>query len=174
MQAQPLHKPADGEFVSSFETGIITLKGEWVGVCIKLAMFDRSEKIMHWQAAPFRALMASLVEFGQYLGPNSFMRRAEADSSLAENLDPRHPWHTLLTEVPKLTTDEIGGNSPATTVIESTFAIRGSAFEIRPCFGDQHTENIFFHDYTALSMYGYLEKMLEAAKILTGPAGGHA
>jgi hypothetical protein len=73
-----------------------------------------------------------------------------------------------------LTSDEIGGNSPATIVTASTFAIRGSAFEIRPCFDDKRTESIFFHDYTALSIYGYLEKMLEAARILIGPAGGNA
>lgn len=166
--------PDDGNPVSSFESGIITLNGLWIGVCLKLAMYDHSEKLMHWPPDSFRDLMTALETYATELGHDAFMLRAETNPDLVANLPPRHPYNTLLTEAPKISTDEIGYTSASMTVASARFISRGPTFEVRPVYSDGRTECIFFHEYTALSMYCYLEHYLEAAKELSGPAGGNA
>ena len=86
-------------YVTSFETGIMARKGEWVGICIKFAMYDHRTKLTHWPPKAFALLMKSLAGYCNHLGSNAFMLRAKADPSLVENLAERHPYHTLLTEV---------------------------------------------------------------------------
>ena len=86
-------------YVTSFETGIMAREGEWVGVCIKFAMYDHRTRLTHWPRRSFTLLMWSLAGYCKQLGSNAFMLRAKADPSLVENLAERHPYHTLLTEV---------------------------------------------------------------------------
>jgi hypothetical protein len=167
-------QPGGNELVSSFESGIITSKGDWVGVCLKLSMFDRSEKIMHWPMDRFVDLMTSLETYANSLGNNAFMIQAQANPKIVENISDRHPYHTLLSEKPKLTLDEVGTTGPSSSVFDADFVLRGPTFEIRPVFADQHTECIFFHEYTALSMFLYLDSYLEAGRKLSGPVGGNA
>lgn len=166
--------PNDANPVSSFESGIITLDGVWIGVCLKLVMYDRCEKLMHWPPDAFRDLMTALKTYAETLGHSAFMLRAKTDPNLVVDLPLRHPYHTLLTEAPKISLDEIGRPSAASSVASARFVVRGPTFEVRPVYSDDHTECIFFHEYTALSMLCYLEQYLEAAEILSGPAAGNA
>ncbi len=161
-------------YVTSFETGIMARKGEWVGICIKFAMYDHRTKLTHWPPKAYALLMRSLAGYCNHLGSNAFMLRAKADPSLVENLPARHPYHTLLTEVPKLTEDEVGRARRVTVIERATYTVTGTALELRAVFGDGRTESIFLHEYTALSLFGYLQEYLEAADILTGPAAGSA
>ncbi len=161
-------------YVTSFETGIMARNGEWVGICIMFAMYDRRTKLTHWPPKAFALLMKSLAGYCNHLGSNAFMLRAKADPSLVENLPARHPYHTLLTEVPKLTEDEVGRAGRATVIERATYTVTGTALELRAVFGDGRTESIILHEYTALSLFGYLQEYLEAADILTGPAAGSA
>lgn len=160
--------------VSSFEVGIMTVRGSWVGICIKFSMYDKATKITHWSPHAYRLLIEALDQYHQHLGANAFMFRAKADPSLVASLPARHPYHTLLTEAPLLTQAEIGTASLSSGIDRATFAVRGPTFELRPEFGDGRTESIYMHEYTALSLLGYLQQYTEAAKKLTGPAAGNA
>lgn len=167
-------RPEDDNLVSSFEVGIMTVKGSWVGICIKFSMHDRTAKITHWAPSAYRSLIEALQEYYQYLGPNAFMFRAAADPSLVADLPERHPYHTLITEAPSLNEEETGTAGFASGIDRATFAIRGPTFEMRPTFGNGRTESIYMHEYTALSMLGYLQQYTQAAKALSGPAAGNA
>lgn len=160
--------------VSSFEVGIVTKQGVWVGICIKFSMYDKTTKLTHWSPHAFGLLMTSLTEYCNYLGENAFYFRAESDPSLLDGLMPRHPYHTLLSEVPILSEDEIGTAGLKTGIDQATFAVRGPTFELRPVFGDGRTESIYLHEYTALSLLAYLQEYIKAAKTLSGPAAGTA
>ena len=172
-QAEQRSPDADNP-VSSFEVGIMTLQGTWVGICIKFAMYDHRTKLTHWPPQAYALLMRSLAAYCNHLGSNAFMLRAKADPSLVESLPAMHPYHTLLTEIPNLTEDEIGRAGQATVVERATYTVTGTALELRAVFGDGRTESIILHEYTALSLFGYLQEYLEAADILTGPAAGSA
>ncbi|HRL52730.1 MAG TPA: hypothetical protein PK805_00665 [Acidovorax temperans] len=161
-------------YVMSFETGIMAREGEWVGICIKFATYDHRTKLTHWPPLAYALLMRSMADYCNHLGSNAFMLRAKADPSLVESLPAMHPYHTLLTEIPNLTEDEIGRAGRATVVERATYTVTGTALELRAVFGDGRTESIFLHEYTALSLFGYLQEYLEAADILTGPAAGSA
>jgi hypothetical protein len=160
--------------VSSFEVGIMTVNGTWVGICIKFSMYDRATKITHWSPRAYRFLIEALEQYYEHLGANAFMFRAKDDPSLVASLPARHPYHTLLTETPLLTEDEIGRAGLGSGIDRVTFAFRGPTLELRPEFGDGRTESIYLHEYTALSLLGYLQQYTEAAKTLTGPAAGNA
>lgn len=166
--------PNEGNPVSSFEVGLLTRKGVWAGTCIKFAMYDRTTKITHWSLRAFGNLLKALEAYGQHLGTNAFMFRAHSDPALAKSIPPRHPYHTLLTEKPVLTDDEVGSAKLASGIDLVTFVERGPVLELRPQFGDGRTESIFLHEYTALSLLGYLLEYMEAADVLTGPAAGNA
>lgn len=166
--------PAADNPVSSFEAGIMTAQGAWVGVCIKFALYDHQTKLTHWSRSAFALLMSGLQEYCNHLGANAFMFRAKADPSLVEGLPARHPYHTILSETPKLSEDEIGAAGFRTGINHATFAVRGPTLELRPVFGDGRTESIFLHEYTALSLFGYLQQYIEAAEVLAGPAAGNA
>lgn len=160
--------------VASFEAGIVTVNGAWVGICIKFAMYDKTTKLTHWSLRAYEGMMEALQKYGMELGAGAFMFRAHNDPSLTENLPPRHPYHTLLNEVPKLTESEVGTAQLKTGIDEAQFVFRGPTFEIRPQYGDGRTESIFMDEYTALSLWGYLKKYMEAAATLVGPAEGNA
>lgn len=160
--------------VSSFEVGIMTLQGTWVGICIKFSMYDRATKITHWSPRAYRLLVEALEEYCEHLGADALIFRAKADAALVASLPARHPYHTLLTEVPPLTEAEIGTAGFGSGIDRATFAVRGPTFELRPEFGDGRTESIYMHEYTALSLLGYLQQYTDAAKKLTGPAAGNA
>lgn len=167
-------KPETDNPVSSFEVGIMTVKGTWVGICIKFSMYDQTTKVTHWSPHAYGLLIKALDDYYQHLGANAFMFRAKADPSLVASLPARHPYHTLLTEAPLLTEAEIGTAGLGSGIDRATFALRGPTFELRPEFGDGRTESIYMHEYTALSLLGYLQQYTEAAKALTGPAAGNA
>ncbi|MBS0483485.1 MAG: hypothetical protein JSR96_15360 [Proteobacteria bacterium] len=173
VNAEP-HSPDEHNPVASFETGITTLKGDWVGICIKFSMYDRSTQLTHWSPRAFGLLMRALNEYGEHLGANAMMLRAHAEPSLVQDLPQRHPYHTLLTEKPELSEDETGRASRATGIDQVAFAARGPTLELRPTFMDGRAASIFLHEYTALSLLGYLQEYLEAADVLTGPAAGTA
>lgn len=160
--------------VTSFEVGIVTLRQEWVGICIKFAMYDRSHKVTHWSPEAFHKLMGALDEYHKDLGSRAFMFRAAANPALVADLPPRHPYHTIINEAPKLTADEVGSAKSSTGIDAADFVVRGPTFEIRPTYGDGRAESIFVHEYTALSLLGYLQTYLEAARRLAGPAAGNA
>jgi len=160
--------------VSSFEVGIMTVKDAWVGICIKFSMYDHKTKVTHWSPRAYRLLIKALEEYCEHLGASAFIFRAKADPSLVASLPARHPYHTLLNEAPTLTLDEIGTASLRSGIDQPAFVVRGPTFELRPEYGDGRTESIFLHEYTALSLLGYLQEYTEAAKALTGPAGGTA
>jgi hypothetical protein len=166
--------PAVDNPVSSFETGLITLQGAWIGLCIKFAMFDRSTRLTHWSPKASHALIAGLTEYCNNLGSQAFMFRANADPSLTEGLNPRHPFHTLLSEQPTLSEDEIGTAGLKTGINEAEFVSRGPTFEVRPVYGNGRRESIFLHEYTALSLLGYLQEVMKAVQVLIGPTAGSA
>jgi len=134
--------------VSSFEVGIMTVKGAWVGICIKFSMYDHKTKVTHWSPRAYGLLIKALEEYYEHLGASAFMFRAKADPSLVDSLPARHPYHTLLTEVPKLTEDEIGRASLGSGIDQAAFVVRGPTFELRPEYGDGRTESIYLHEYT--------------------------
>lgn len=160
--------------VSSFEVGIITLHGSTIGVCIKFSMFDGSSRITHWTLSAYQHLMLALKSYHDHLGESAFFYRAAKDKSLVDGLSPRHPYHTVLTEQPTLSEDEIGSAGLRTGIGEADFALRGPTLEIRPRYGDGRTESIYVHEYTALSLYGYLQEYMNAAQRLAGPVAGTA
>lgn len=163
-----------GSLVSSFETGIVVQNGLWLGICVKLAMYDGTEKLMHWMGQEARSLEAGLSEYASTIGYNSLMFRAKNDPSIEAGLPERHPFHTLLSEIPKLSASEIGNVRTATKVISPEFVSRGETLELRANYEDNHSENLYFHEYTAISLFGYVKEMLERGAALSGPAGGSA
>lgn len=166
--------PAADNPVASFEAGIITLKRAWIGVCIKFAMQDRSTLLTHWSPRAFKALVDALQGYFETLGMNAFMIRANNDPTLVAQLPPRHPYNTLLSDRPKLSDDEIGTAGLKTGIAEAEFEAHGSMFELRPLYGDGRHGSIFLHEYTALSLLGYLREYLKVADTLSGPAAGNA
>ncbi|WP_374365167.1 hypothetical protein [Piscinibacter sp.] len=166
--------PSADSVVASFEAGIITLKRAWIGVCIKFAMQDRSARITHWSPHAFKALVDALQAYFEQLGMNAFMIRANDDPTLVASLPARHPYHTLLSDRPKLSDDEIGTAGLKTGIGEAEFEAHGNTFELRPLYGDGHRASIWLHEYTALSLLGYLREYLKVADTLSGPAAGNA
>ena len=173
MFAEQRYPTADNP-VSSFEVGIMTSHGSNIGVCIKFSMFDRSVLVTHWSNRVFKLFVDGLDQYQGTLGDSAFMFRAHRDPSLAEGLDPRHPYHTLREEAPALTSEEIGSAKLSTAVEAIQCVARGATFEARVGYSNGHTQSIFIHEYTALSLLGYLLEYMEAAEILSGPMGGTA
>ena len=166
--------PSADNPVASFEVGIMTSHGCNVGVCIKFSMFDRSLLVTHWSNRIFKQFVDGLDQYQGTLGDSAFMFRAHRDPSLAEGLDPRHPYHTLRDEAPELTSEEIGSAKLSTDVNVIQCVARGATFEARVGYSNGQTQSIFIHEYTALSLLGYLLDYIKAAEILTGPMGGAA
>jgi hypothetical protein len=160
--------------VSGFEVGIITLRGTKIGVCIKFSMYDGSERLTHWTMGAYEHLMLALRTYHDHLGESAFFYRAAKDKSLVEGLSPRHPYHTILSDLPTLSEEEIGSAGLQTGIGDADFVSRGPTFEMRPRYGDGRSKSIFVHEYTALSLYGYLQEYMEAAERLAGPAAGTA
>ena len=79
-QAEQRSPDADNP-VSSFEVGIMTVRGSWVGICIKFSMYDKATKITHWSPHAYSLLIEALDQYYQHLGANAFMFRAKADPS---------------------------------------------------------------------------------------------
>jgi hypothetical protein len=165
---------AEDNTVTSFECGIVTFQGAWVGMCIKFSHFDHSATTTHWPPVVFQQLMEALEQYMTELGANAFIFRATNAPELVESLPVRHPYLTLLSEKPKLTNDEVGTTRRATSVETAVFSLRGPTFEIRATYHDGHQQCIFMHEYTALSLLGYLQQYLKAATTLSGPAAGRA
>lgn len=152
----------------------MTAKGAWVGICIKFALYDRTSTTTHWSPSAFDALTQGLEHYINHLGSSAFMFRAKVNPALVQDLPERHPYNTLLSEKPTLTEDEIGTPKISTGIIEASCVVRGPTLELRPVYGDGHQHNIFMHEYTAFSLFGYLEEYIAAAKVLSGPAAGTA
>jgi hypothetical protein len=153
---------------------IITLRGTKIGVCIKFSMYDGSERLTHWTMGAYEHLMLALRTYHDHLGESAFFYRAAKDKSLVEGLSPRHPYHTILSDLPTLSEEEIGSAGLQTGIGDADFVSRGPTFEMRPRYGDGRSKSIFVHEYTALSLYGYLQEYMEAAERLAGPAAGTA
>ena len=152
----------------------MTKKGTWIGICIKFALYDRTTKTTHWSVRDFDAFMKALEQYINALGSNAFMLRASADPALVKDLAERHPYNTLLSEKPALSDEEVGTPTMSSGILDVAFIARGTTFELRADYGDGRTGHIFLHEYTAFSLFGYLEEYIAAAKTLSGPAAGHA
>lgn len=166
--------PMEGNLVSSYEVGLISYKKNYMGMCIKFAMYDKTTKLMHWTPQAVKALIDALTEYVNFIGFNAFMFRAKADPTLVADLPERHPYHTVLSEKPSLTTDEIATAGRATSVGDYQFAIRGPTFTIRVTYLDKRFEEINLHEYTAFELCGYLQHYLKAADMIRRPAEGNA
>ena len=102
------------------------------------------------------------------------MFRASQNPKMVEVLPKRHPYYTLLDEKPSINEEEVGGATYKTIVESAEFIARDSTLVIRARYVDGGGEEIFLHEYTALSLYGYLDEYMKALGILTGPAVGNA
>nr|WP_317623840.1 hypothetical protein [Acidovorax sp. SUPP3334]BDH38349.1 hypothetical protein AVHM3334_23120 [Acidovorax sp. SUPP3334] len=137
-------------------------------------MYDRTTKITHWSPTAYKRLVEGLNEYYSLIGANAFMFKAADNPSLVETLPERHPYHTVMNEIPSITEEEIGTATRSSRIDRTELAARGTVLEIRPEWGDGRTESIYLHEYVALSLLGYLEEYMAAAKVLTGPAAGNA
>ncbi|MGY8573500.1 hypothetical protein L0936_19490 [Paracidovorax citrulli] len=160
--------------VASFEVGIITVEGKWVGICIKFSMFDHSTRITHWSSPAYRRLIDGLNEYYGLIGAQALMFKAADNPELVKTLPPRHPYHTVVNEKPSLTEQEIGTATIASRIDRTELVARGTTLELRPKWGDGHNESLYLHEYVALSLLVYLDEYMDAARRLTGPAAGNA
>jgi len=158
---------SEGNPASSFEAGLISANGVPFGMCIKFRMFDGSDVLQHYPMYQFNYLMQELrgyINEGRHTG---FMFRAGENPSLVESLDPRHPYHTITTEIPNLSQEEIGAVTKQSVVTEIILADRGPTLVLRTAYEDG-TAEIPLHEYTAFSLYGYLEEFLDVIDKLSG------
>jgi len=158
---------SEGNPVSSFEAGLISANGVPFGMCIKFRMFDGSDILQHYPLSQFGYLMQGLLEYinkGRHTG---FMFQAKENPVLVESLPPRHPYHTITTEIPNLSLEEIGAVTQQSVVTEITLADRGPTLVLRTVYEDG-TAEIPLHEYTAFSLWGYLKEIVEAIDKLSG------
>ena len=116
--------------------------------------------------------MQALLEYIETGRHGQFMFKAKADPALVKSLPARHPYHTLLDEKPDLSSAEIGNSTKKTIVESCSFADQGPTFVVRPVYADTQTAEIFMHEYTAFSLWGYLNEYIEGFDKLSGPAEG--
>ncbi len=145
--------------VSSFEAGIISVQSQKAGMCIKFRMFDGSDITQHYPLPQFSELLRGLTEYVNSGRHTKFFFRAHEDNSLVANLNPRHPYHTLLTEKPGLTEDEIGGVNKQSMVADVVCIDRGMSFILRCTYVVSGGVDIPMHEYTAFSLLGYLQEI---------------
>lgn len=158
--------------VASFESGIITKSGNPVGMCIKFRLFDGAEILLHWPMQQFGILLKALVEYIEQGRHSNFMFRVKDDPSLVSDLPPRHPYHTLLSEVPQISPSEVGSPTASTKVASCSFVDMGSIFVLRPIYGNGEIGDIYMHEYTAFSLQGYLDEYVQAYDKLSGKHEG--
>lgn len=158
--------------VSSFEVGIIGVSGSPVGMCIKFRYFDGSEALSHWPTPLLARLMQALLEYIETGRHFKFMFKATDDPTLVQKLPARHPYHTLNDEKPDLSSAEVGNSTKNTRVESCSFADQGPTFVVRPVYGDTQTIEIFMHEYTAFSLWGYINEYIEVFDKLNVPVDG--
>lgn len=158
--------------VASFEAGIVTVKGEPVGICVKFRYFDGTGALSHWPTKQLAHLIRGLLEYGESGRHDQFMFKASANPQIVDSLPPRHPYHTLLNERPELSADEVGMSSPKTRVTSCIFVDRGPTFVLRPEYADGSKAEIFMHEYTVFSLWGYLQEYIKAYDMLSAPHVG--
>lgn len=116
--------------------------------------------------------MGALLQYIETGRHGQFMYRAKEDPAMVLALPPRHPYHTLLDEKPDLTTFEAGDSSKSTRVASCSFADQGPTFVVRPVFADAQATEIYMHEYTAFSLWGYLVEYIEVFDKMSGPTEG--
>lgn len=157
--------------VSSFETGFISLKGAIVGVCIKYAMFDRQLRIAHWPLNRFSELYSRLNQYSEMHWEGSDMQRT-TDPQYVARLPPRHPYHTVVEDTPKLEQDEIGASGASSFVANFEFVDRGKACEIKCTFRNGDARSELLPEYIAMNLFGYLKASIEAVGLLLNTSAG--
>lgn len=167
----PLLQPDD---VASFNATIVTLKGEPVGLCIKFRRFNRVDHLLHLRPEEGGRLMAALSEYFVHGRHKNVLLSLAQDPSAAASLPKSHPYNTLVSMSPELSSDEAGGVSKKTDVIKSTFADRGEFLVYRVCFKSGDQAEFSLHECVAHNLYPFIEKMIEDADKLFGRAGGQA
>lgn len=164
--------PSTANPVASFTAGIISVSGAPVGICIKFSYFDQTQGLTHWPLSQFALLCEALGQYVDTGNHDQFMFKTNADPALVHALPPRHPYHTLLNEVPPLTSEEIGSPTANTQVVSCLFSDHGPTFAIELTGRDGSAKKVFMHEYTAFSLYGYLQEYIKAFDELSGPAVG--
>ena len=152
--------------VASFDAGIFTVSAQPVGVCIKFKLMYGEETLTHWPLMHFSKLIRIFEEYINHGRHQNFMFTVKQNSQLEEALDKRHPYFTLTDDVPSLNEEEVGSSSTATRVESCEAADKGSVLAIRPVINGGKIE-LLMHEYTAFSLYGYLEEMWEIYGSLT-------
>lgn len=159
--------------IVSFEAGITTLRGRWVAMGIKFATADGMAVLTHWRPELFKQLTDALLNFYLAIGFNSLAFRARSDPALEASLGADHPYHLLLSRRPALTEDETGTITKQSGIEAlSTQVSEGLSLSMTTSSGS--TLKFSMHEYTAVSLYGYLQEYLEAADRLSRPAAGSA
>ncbi len=64
--------------VASFGVGIVTMREDWVGICIKFAMYDRTHKLTHWSPEAFHKLIGALPRWAYLATSRHISRRRGA------------------------------------------------------------------------------------------------
>lgn len=157
--------------VRSFEVGVLSVRGVYVGACIRFSRFGAPEVTTHWPAAQLSRLMHRLHMYIEEIGSSAFMLRAKHDPSLVEGLAADHPYHTVM-EKPPLTQEEIGASSPATRVSNCSFSAREDGFLLRCKFAASQPIELPMHEYTAFSLWAYIDAVLTGYRTLSGPHVG--
>lgn len=160
--------------IVSFEVGIATLKGRWVAMCIKFALADGATVMTHWRPLVLEQLTTTLLAFAETIGLNSLVFRAKSDPSIASGLPTAHPYHALLSQRPTLTDDETGTVTDSSAVQTMTSESAADFLDLFLTMFDERQQRFTMHEYTALSLYGYVQEYLAAASQLAGPAAGRA
>ena len=158
--------------ISSFEVGVITTQGTPAGLCLKFRHFDGSDTVTHWPLPGCDRLVKALLEYVEHGCHEQFMFRAKADPAFVATLPPRHPYHTLLSEIPAISESELCDLSLATLIKDSNFVDRGSTFVLKLDLANNETKDIYMHEYTAFSLYGYIVEYIKGFERLSGPTVG--
>lgn len=161
-----------GNPVTSFEAGIIISSGLMVGMCIKWTFYDRSERLTHWSVQELDNLLKAIEYYGENGGHDNFMFKLKENPELENSLPERHPYNTLLSEIPKLSEPETGTSTAATKVKECAYKDRGPTFELSIAFENNSNTSLFLHEYTAFSIFGYLRQMIDGFKKMSSHEGG--
>lgn len=133
---------------------------------IKFSHYDLSHTITQWRHVSANALMIALREYAVSRGEQSLMFQVECDPSLIDRLPRRHPFHTLNSERPSLSDEQMGSAQSSELIEEAKFVDRGPTFEMRLTLGSGNSGNVFLHEYTAMSLYGYLRDQISIAEEL--------
>ncbi|WP_454688236.1 hypothetical protein [Achromobacter aloeverae] len=166
--------PLSNDDVAAFNATIVSVRGQPVGICLKLRRLDGQDQLLHLRPAQSRKLVNAIVDYIENGDHQALMFQFHNDQRLTANLSQLHPYNTLLSMTPEFGPLEAGDLRRSSDVEESTFIGKGSFFTYRVKFVDGATAEFRLHECVAFNVWGFITKMVDDTGKLMGSVKGTA